>query len=140
MSKRNVAVALKFIAAMGSNDPEGVRECLAPDGFAVTKGFGKFAGRRDAETVVAAIDIFKTLMPSGLRLEVQSLTAAGDRVVVEAEGNAITGDGQNYHNHYCFVMLFEDGLIRQLNEYLCSAHADAVLWPLAETMGVLAAG
>jgi ketosteroid isomerase-like protein len=139
MSEPNVAVALKFIEAMGSNDPDGVCECLAPDGFCVTKGFGKFAGRRDAPTVIGAVEAFKTLMPSGLRLEVQTVTASGNRVVVEADGNAITGEGKPYRNQYCFVMTLADGRIAQVHEYLCSAHADEVLWPLAERMGVLGA-
>jgi ketosteroid isomerase-like protein len=139
MSEANKAVALRFVETMGSNDPEGVRACLAPDAVATTKGFGKFSGSRDAATVVGAIESFKELMPTGLRLTVLSVTGEGDRVVVEAKGDALTGDGQSYRNDYCFVMTFRDGLITQLNEYLCSRHADEVLWPLAEKMGVLAA-
>jgi ketosteroid isomerase-like protein len=138
MSETNKAVALRFIAAMGSNDPEGVRACLAADAVATTKGFGKFSGSRDAATVVGAIEIFKDLMPTGLRLSVQSVTGEGDRVVVEATGDAVTGDGKAYRNEYCFVMTFRDGRIARMNEYLCSVHADEVLWPLAEKMGVLA--
>jgi ketosteroid isomerase-like protein len=77
-------------------------------------------------------------MPTGLRLTIESVTGEGDRVVVEAKGDAVTGDGKRYCNDYCFVMTFRDGRITQLNEYLCSLHADEVLWPLAEKMGVLA--
>ncbi len=137
MSEANKAMGLKFLEAMGSNDPEGVRECLTADAVATTKGFGKFSGSRDAATVVGAIEAFKDLMPTGLRLTVQSVTAEGDRVIVEATGDAVTGEGQRYANDYCFVMTFRDGRIWRMNEYLCSVHADEVLWPLAEKMGVL---
>jgi len=138
MSEANKALALRFVETMGSNDAEGVRACLAPDAMATTKGFGKFSGSRDAETVVSAIEAFKELMPTGLRLTVQSVIGEGERVVIEAKGDAVTGDGKAYRNDYCFVMTFRDGKITQLNEYLCSRHADEVLWPLAEKMGFLA--
>jgi hypothetical protein len=139
MSERNKAVTLKFIEAMGSNDPQGAAECLAPDGMAVTKGFGKASGTRKADTVIAAIESFKALMPTGLRLEVRTVTAEGDRVVVEAIGNAVTGEGKPYCNEYCFVATFEDGKIKLFNEYLCTKLAEDVLWPLVEKMGALKA-
>ena len=70
MTDRNREVTLKFIEAMGSNDAQGAAECLAPDGMAVTKGFSKASGTRKAGTVVEAIESFKALMPTGLRLEI----------------------------------------------------------------------
>ena len=75
MTDRNREVTLKFIEAMGSNDAQGAAECLAPDGMAVTKGFSKASGTRKAGTVVEAIESFKALMPTGLRLEVLTVTA-----------------------------------------------------------------
>jgi uncharacterized protein len=132
---KNEAVALKFIEAMSCNDAAGVAECFAADGVAVTKGFGNFAGKRGAQTVVAAIESFKTLMPGGLKLTVKTVTARGDRVVIEAVGNAETGEGEPYRNEYCFVITLEDHKIKQVNEYLCSKLADEVLWPLAQEMG-----
>ena len=137
MSEQNKAVAVKFIEAMGSNDPEGAAACLAPDGVAVTKGFSKFAGTRPAELVIGAIESFKELMPTGLRLTIQTVVGEGDKVVIEAEGDAVTGDGKPYRNQYCFVATLKDGKITQLNEYLCSQYAEEVLWPLVEKQGAL---
>ena len=139
MTDRNREVTLKFIEAMGSNDAQGAAECLAPDGMAVTKGFSKASGTRKAGTVVEAIESFKALMPTGLRLEVLTVTAEDDRVVVEAVGNAVTGEGKPYCNEYCFVATLEDGRIKQFNEYLCTKLAEDVLWPLVEKMGALKA-
>jgi ketosteroid isomerase-like protein len=137
ISQTNEQVVLKFIEAMGSNDPETAASTLAPDAVAVTKGYGKFAGARKAELVIGAIESFKTIFPTGLRFTIHSVTAAGDRVVVEAQGDAITGDGEAYRNQYCFVATLENGKIKQFNEYLCSAYADAVLWPMVERLGAL---
>ena len=137
MSEANKDVALRFIRAMSENDPETAAACMAEDGRAVTKGFGKFAGTRPAPLVIGAIESFKTLFPEGLGLQVQTVLADGDRVVIEAEGNAVTADGNPYCNQYCFVMTLRDEKIVQINEYLCSALAERQLWPLVERLGAL---
>lgn len=134
MSEQNKAVALRFLEAMGSSDDATAAACLAPDAFTVAKGFSKFAGVRRFEAIVGTIDAFKKLMPTGLRPEVQSVTAEGDRVVIEFEGNATTSDGQAYNNQYCMVFTLADGKIKQVNEYFCTILAEGVLWPLVEKM------
>ena len=45
MSEQNKAVAVRFITAMGSNDPETARNCFAPDGVAIAMGTTNFASR-----------------------------------------------------------------------------------------------
>jgi ketosteroid isomerase-like protein len=137
MSERNKEVTLRFLEAMGSNDPETAGACFAPDGVAVSKGFGKASGTRSAKLVVEAIETFKTLMPSGIRLDIKRVIGEGDTVMVEAEGNAITANGTPYCNQYCFVTTLENGKIKQLNEYFCTALAERELWPQVEKLGAL---
>lgn len=132
MSEQNKQVALRFMQAMGSNDPETAAACLSPDAKAIAKGFGKFAGVRPAQTMVGMIDAFKRMIPTGLRFDIKSVTAEGDRVVVEAEGNAVTSQGKPYCNQYCFIFTLADGKIVQMNEYFCHVLANEVLWPLVE--------
>ena len=132
MSEANKAVVLKFIEAMSSNDPETAAECLSPDSWTTTMGRSRFAGRRPADMVLGAIESFKTLFPTGLRLRVDSVTAEGDRVVVEAKGNAMTSDDTPYANDYCFVATVNDGRIVKFNEYLCSIYAEEVLGPIVD--------
>ncbi len=138
MIEQNKAVALRFLETMGSNDPEGAAETLAPGAITNTMGTGRFSGARDAANVLGAIEAFKTLMPTGLRLTPTSVTAEGDRVVVEASGNAETSAGTVYANNYVFAFTFEQGRIALINEYFCTRLADEVLWPLAQQMQVLA--
>ena len=135
MSEHNKQVALDFIKAMGTSDPALADACLAPDAFAVAKGFGKFAGRRNRDIMVGMIGEFEKLVPSGMRFAVHTVTAEGDRVLVECEGNAVTGEGKPYCNQYCFAFTFANGKIRQVNEYFCNVLANEVLWPLVEKMG-----
>lgn len=140
MTEKNKQVVTTFIEAMGRSDGAAAIPCLDPEAFTLAKGFGKFAGIRHYDTIVGTIDAFKQLLPTGLRPTIQSVTAEGDRVVVEFEGNAETCDGQPYCNQYCMVFTMRDGRIRQVNEYFCTILADRVLWPLVEKMQNPAAG
>lgn len=139
-AERNKEVVLAFIAAMGSSDKAAAIPCLHPEAFTIAKGYTKFAGRRDYDLIVGTIDAFRSLVPTGLRPDVKSVTAEGERVVVEWEGNAITSAGTPYCNQYCMVFTLKEGLIAQVNEYFCTIHADTVLWPLVEAMGDATAG
>ena len=130
--EQNKAVVLKFIEAMSSSDAAAADTCVAPDAFTVAKGYGKFAGVRSREVMVGTIDSFKQMLPSGLNVEVKSVTASGNTVVVEFEGDANTSEGRPYQNQYCMVFMLAGGKIKQVNEYFCNVHADEVLWPLVE--------
>jgi ketosteroid isomerase-like protein len=134
VSEQNKAVVIRFIEAMGCSDGATAATCLAPDAFTLAKGFGKFAGVRRYDTIVGTIDAFKKLVPTGLRPEFKSITAEGDRVVVEFEGNATTCDGKPYNNQYCMVFTLAEGRIKQVNEYFCTILAEEVLWPLVAQM------
>ena len=135
MSYDNSAVALKFMEAMGTNNPELADECVAEDGVAIAKGTTKFAGLRHRDQMIGGIELFKQMIPTGLRFRIGDVTAGGDRVVVEAEGDAMTATGTPYRNQYCFVFTLKDGKIKRVHEYFCTKLADEVLWPLAEGAG-----
>jgi limonene-1,2-epoxide hydrolase len=135
VSELNKQVALKFIEAMGANDPEAAATTLNPDAFGMAKGFSKFAGRRNADVIIQGIEGFKQMIPAGLQFTIGTVTAEGDRVVIEAEGNAVTVQGKPYCNQYCFVVTLKDGKVQRFNEYFCSILANDVLWPLAGAMG-----
>jgi ketosteroid isomerase-like protein len=137
MSEGNKQVAVKFVEAMGKNDPEGLAACLAPDAVAVAMGTTKFAGKRDYDMMVRGVEQFKQILPEGLQFDILSATADGDRVAVEARGNGTTAQGKPYHNTYCFMITLKDGLITHVNEYFCTKLADEVLWPMVEGTGML---
>jgi ketosteroid isomerase-like protein len=134
MSEQNKQVVLKFIEAMGASNGAEAAPCLDPEAFTLAKSFGKFAGIRRYETILGTIDAFKKLVPTGLRPTIHSVTAEGDRVAVEWEGNALTCEGKPYNNQYCMVFTLRDGKIIQVNEYFCTILAEEVLWPLVEQM------
>ena len=74
----------------------------------------------------------RQLMPEGMKPDIHSVTAEGERVVFEFEGNGTLVSGEPYGNQYCMVFIMRDGRIRQVNEYFCTILADQKLWPLVE--------
>ncbi len=134
MSEHNKQIVLNFIAAMGKGDAQAAAPCIAEDTFTLAKGFGKFAGVRTHDTILATIGAFHQLMPKGMEPNILSVTAEGDRVVVEFEGNGILSNGESYCNQYCMVFMLREGRIRQVNEYFCTILADEKLWPLVSSM------
>jgi ketosteroid isomerase-like protein len=134
MSEANKQVVLAFIDAMGRGDAQAAAPCIAEDTFTLAKGFGKFAGVRTHETILATIAAFRQLMPEGMKPTIHSVTAEGERVVVEFKGNGVLINGEEYGNEYCMVFTVRDGRIRQVNEYFCTLLADQKLWPLVADM------
>jgi ketosteroid isomerase-like protein len=119
---------------MGKGDAAAAAPCIAEDTFTLAKGFGKFAGVRTHDTILATIDAFSKLMPGGMEPTIHSVTAEDDRVVVEFEGNGTLVNGEPYCNEYCMVFSLADGRIKQVNEYFCTILADEKLWPLVAGM------
>lgn len=134
MSDANKHVVLTFIDAMGRGDAEAADPCLAQDAFTLAKGFGHFAGVRERPTILATIAAFRQLMPEGMKPDIHTVTAEGDRVVVEFEGNGRLFNGEDYSNQYCMVFTLEKGKIKKVEEYFCTLLADQVLWPLVSQM------
>lgn len=134
MSEHNKQLVLTFIDAMGRGDADAAAPCIAEDTFTLAKGFGKFAGVRTRDTILATIGAFRELMPTGMAPTIVSVTADEERVVVEFEGHGTLVNGEDYSNQYCMVFIIRDGKIRQVNEYFCTILADEKLWPLVEKM------
>jgi uncharacterized protein len=135
MSHTNKQTALKFLHAMSEGDADGQAECLTPDAFTVTKGFARVSGQRNRETMLATVEAFREIVPTGFRPKIQKLVEEGDTVVVEWEGNAELSNGKPYCNQYVFVFTFDNGKIKQLNEYFCTVLADSTILPLLAQKG-----
>jgi len=134
MSEQNKKTVLTFIEAMGQGDAEAAAPCIDKDTYTLAKGYGKFAGVRTHDTILATIGAFRQLMPEGMKPEIVSVIADGDKVVVEFEGHGTLVNGEDYSNQYCMVFTMGDGKIKQVNEYFCTVLADEKLWPLIANM------
>ena len=130
MSEQNKRVVVDFIEAFSRGDTDGAKACLAPDAITYAKGFGKLSGPRSYELIVATTGAFKDLIPTGLRPQFRTVTAEGNRVAVEFEGDATLANGERYCNQYCMVFTLEGGKVKQVNEYYCTILADQKIGPL----------
>lgn len=130
MSEANKQVALNFIDAMGRGDRDAFVACLTEDAFTIAKGFANVSGRREYAEMVATAAGFAQIAPGGFKPVIRTVTAEGDRVAVEWEGNAVLANGQSYGNQYLMLFTLRDGRICQVNEYFCTKLADEVMWPM----------
>ncbi len=130
MSEANKKVALEFIESMGRGDEATFAACLTPDSFTIAKGFAQVSGRREHDEMIATASGFKEIAPAGFKPIIRTVTAEGDRVAVEWEGQATLASGAEYHNQYLMLFTMRDGLIAQVNEYFCTKLADEVMWPM----------
>jgi ketosteroid isomerase-like protein len=130
MSEQNKKAAVRFIEAFSKADAEAVKRDLAPDVIVTAKGFALLSGSRTYDMVVATTGAFKEAIPTGLRPTFKSVIGEGNRVAVEFEGDAMLANGESYCNQYCLVFTFEDGKIKQVNEYFCTLLADQKIGPL----------
>jgi uncharacterized protein len=62
-----------------------------------------------------------------VRLHVHRILADGDRVVVEADGQATTKRGEPYNNQYCLIFRIDAGKIAEVTEYIDTQLACDVL-------------
>ena len=72
------------------------------------------------EQFAAAPSGMSTLMSEPFRTWIVDMTAEGDRVAVEAEGDGKMLNGHHYNNAYHYVFKFRDGKCYECLEYSCS--------------------
>lgn len=107
-------------AAVTRGDIEGFMSRLADDVTWTFFGSHRFAGTfcgKD-ELVSKLFAPLGEVLADGIKVHVDTLTAEGDRVVMEARGEASAKDGRPYNNNYCIVITVRDGKVAQVREYL----------------------
>lgn len=106
--------------AVSKGDVEGFMARLADDVTWTFFGSHRFAGTfcgKD-ELVAKLFAPLGEVLADGIKVHIDTLTAEGERVVLEARGEAQTKDGRAYNNSYCIVVTLRDGKVSQVREYL----------------------
>jgi len=106
--------------AVTKGDIEGFMSRLADDVTWTFFGSHRFAGtfRGKDELVAKLFAPLGEVLADGIKVHADTLTAEGDRVVMEARGEASTKDGRPYNNNYCIVITVRDGKVAHVREYL----------------------
>lgn len=114
--------------AVSRGDVDAFLGALADDVTWTFFGTHRFAGtfRGKAELSAKLFAPLGEVLEGGIRIHIDALTAEGDRVVMEARGEAATKAGARYDNTYCVVVTVRDGRIVAVREYLDSELVTAV--------------
>lgn len=57
-----------------------------------------------------------------INFDYEAISAEADRVIMQWTMTAMTANGHDYENDYCFVMRIHEGQIAEVWEYLDTAH------------------
>ena len=110
LNEKNVKIVEQAVQAINSGDGEALLELFADDiKFwmpGTTPVSCRIEGKKDF------IDLFGKVagrLEKMIVLEVTNMIPAGEWVVMEAKGNAVTKSGEPYCNTYCHLWKIEDG-------------------------------
>jgi len=122
----NKTIIARYVAALQEGDLETIRESFAPgatwrlDGDLLLSGL--WEGR---ETIIN--DFYGTAWrlyePGSVRIEVTSLFAEGENVLLEWTSRARTAAGEPYENRCIGVFVVRDGQIQAVREYMDTHYA-----------------
>ncbi len=115
-NKRTVQAAL---AALEQGDSQPYLDMLSEDiswtVIGTTKWSGTYRGKEDVLSRLL-MPVAKLLTPR-YKLQIQSMVAEGDRLVIELRGENTTKTGKPYNNTYCWVCRMSEGKLKELTEY-----------------------
>ena len=106
------AKAIKLITGM--QDLGGLNESLLADDFV---WWNPSSGNSTAQDMRKTAEQMKPLMPKLPEMIVVATTAEGNRVALEVAGKCQLTNGKRYDNLYHFLVVFENGLVKEMKEY-----------------------
>jgi ketosteroid isomerase-like protein len=126
--EENKGRAREFFERFDANDVTGALDMMADD--ATWRIAGKpeqlpVAGDYSKGKIAGLLHNMIGQLPDGLRMEVTSLIAEGDKVALEVESNGELRNGRVYDQRYHFLLTFRDGRIGSVREYLDTQHVFA---------------
>jgi ketosteroid isomerase-like protein len=110
-------------AEMSRGNPGSLVDLLAPDADYTIIGTTALSGTlRGRDQIVARLFTpLAAALATPLSLDVESITAEGDRILVQARGRARLVSGAPYDNVYCFAFRVAGERIAAVTEYLDTA-------------------
>jgi uncharacterized protein len=121
---RNKSVARQAAETLGALNIEEFLGLLADDvSFETPVRHEVFAGQKTKEQLRKELGMMKDILPNGVVLTIQTITAEDDRVHLELVGKAKTANGRDYNNRYHWFLQVRDGKIRAFRDYFDSDYA-----------------
>lgn len=119
-------IAQSFFDRFNANDIPGILATLSDDATYWIAGRREIlpsAGCNSKERFSRILHAMAERLTDGLRMNVKSMIAEGDRVAIEAESHGTLRNGRVYNNQYHILMRIADGKIVEAHEYFDTQHA-----------------
>jgi ketosteroid isomerase-like protein len=113
-----------FFAAMNEGDTDAAFALLRPECTWFSLSARRFRTLTEMRAALEWVNSVAVTRP--IQISVVGMTAEGDRVAAQCEGQAVTATGQRYDNLYHFLFEFDGPLIGRLWEYNDTAHVKEV--------------
>jgi ketosteroid isomerase-like protein len=123
-------MARELLEASAVHDGAKFAALLHPEATYWTLGkphLWRHVGEKTRGAIVAYMSS-PSIFPGGVKVSFGEITAEDDRVAIEAATEGTLPDGRVYTNLYHYLMIFRDGLIWRVKEYLDTA-AGAEFFP-----------
>lgn len=138
--EQNKRLALKWLEVLRTSDSSQFHTIFTGDAVIETIGSMAVSARKDVNHVAKEIAVLKDIFPKGMMLDIVTMTAEDNRVLLELQGRNFLKDGTPYPNRYVFVLETRNGKIAEIREYQDTALVERVLMPTFRTVGVVANG
>ena len=129
------SVLERYVAALQAGDESAIRDAVADDAVWQLDGELPISGTwRGRDSIIddflgTALSYYR---PGTISLEVTSLIAEGDRVVMEWTSRAHTHTGEPYENRCIGVFTVRAGRIEHVHEYMDTLYAYRTAFTAAE--------
>jgi ketosteroid isomerase-like protein len=123
-------MARELLEASAVHDGAAFEALLHPEATYWTLGkphLWRHVGEKTREAIVAYMSS-PSIFPGGVKVSFAAITAEDDRVAIEAATEGMLPNGRVYTNLYQYLMIFRDGLIWRIKQYLDTA-AGAEFFP-----------
>ena len=126
VADQNKKITKEFFEAL-SNGSDEYLDFYTNESIIWTAGNNAIGGTRTKEEVVSFAQNILAAFPTGIKFNITGITAEGDRVAVEIDGEAVHASGETYNNQYHFLLIIKDGKILELKEYMDTQLAAKIL-------------
>lgn len=128
MTEAAHAIARKFIDCVRAGElPE---DMLTDD----MTGWITTGGTVSKAAYMGMVGSLKHMLAAPMAVEIDAITAEGDRVVIEAHGSAELVNGARYTQTYVYVLVLRGGVIASVAEHYNALEAREKLVPLMQAM------
>jgi ketosteroid isomerase-like protein len=127
METENRKLVERFFNAMSEGRADDAFALVAEDAKWWVPGTLPFSGTKSKSEYLGIVRRIEAGFPNGLRFEVKSTTAEGDRVAAEVESLGQHVNGRTYNNRYHFLIVIRNGQFVRISEYMDTLHLKDLL-------------